>query len=186
MSKLGQLLHNYQRFVSLPWESNLSGSQKIWFVIYDKAEERTLRQRISEFELATKNAQHGWLLHDVTNEFPRWMADQEYRDGYFQSPEDLDLLMPQFKEYLCANVMARLADCRADERTVLALVGLGSLFGLLKVSELVPELVAHIRGRLVIFFPGDYDNNNYRFLEARDGWNYLAVPITAHQGTIER
>jgi hypothetical protein len=37
-----------------------------------------------------------------------------------------------------------------------------------------------IRGRLVIFFPGEYDSNNYRLLDARDGWNYLAVPITLH------
>ena len=31
---------------------------------------------------------------------------------------------------------------------------------------------------LSIFFPGQYEQNNYRLLDARDGWNYLAVPIT--------
>jgi len=40
----------------------------------------------------------------------------------------------------------------------------------------------HIQGRLLIFFPGVYEQNNYRLLDARDGWNYLAVPITAHEG----
>jgi len=39
-----------------------------------------------------------------------------------------------------------------------------------------------IRGRLLVFFPGEYENNNYRLLDARDGWNYLAVPITAREG----
>jgi hypothetical protein len=34
---------------------------------------------------------------------------------------------------------------------------------------------------LLVFFPGQFDNNNYRLLDARDGWNYLAVPITADQ-----
>ena len=35
-----------------------------------------------------------------------------------------------------------------------------------------------VKGRLVIFFPGEYYQGNYRFLEARDGWGYRAVPIT--------
>lgn len=36
-----------------------------------------------------------------------------------------------------------------------------------------------IRGRLLVFFPGEYQENHYRLLDARDGWNYHAVPITA-------
>ena len=40
----------------------------------------------------------------------------------------------------------------------------------------------HIRGRLLVFFPGVYEQNNYRLLDARDGWNYHAVPITASDG----
>ena len=35
----------------------------------------------------------------------------------------------------------------------------------------------------VVFFPGDYSDNVYHLLEARAGWNYMAVPITAHEGT---
>ena len=33
--------------------------------------------------------------------------------------------------------------------------------------------------RLLVFFPGSYEDNNYRLLDGYDGWNYLAVPITA-------
>jgi hypothetical protein len=36
-----------------------------------------------------------------------------------------------------------------------------------------------IRGRVVVFFPGELEQNNYRLLGARDGWNYLAIAITA-------
>jgi hypothetical protein len=43
------------------------------------------------------------------------------------------------------------------------------------------EIERDIRGRVVVFFPGEYENNNYRLLDARDGWNYLAVPITLHE-----
>ena len=35
-----------------------------------------------------------------------------------------------------------------------------------------------IRGRFGLFFPGEFDINDDRLLDARDGWNYLAVPIT--------
>ena len=35
-----------------------------------------------------------------------------------------------------------------------------------------------VRGRIAVFFPGEYEDSNYRLLDARDGWNYLAVPIT--------
>jgi len=29
-----------------------------------------------------------------------------------------------------------------------------------------------------VFFPGQLEQNNYRLLDARDGWNYMAVPIS--------
>jgi hypothetical protein len=62
----------------------------------------------------------------------------------------------------------------------LALVGGGGLFGLHSVSSLIERIESHIPGRLVIFFPGEHDakNNSYRLLGAKDGWGYLAVPIT--------
>ena len=62
-----------------------------------------------------------------------------------------------------------------------ALAGVGSLFGLLKVKGVVDRLAPIVPGRLVVFFPGSYEENNYRLLDAYDGWGYLAVPITADQ-----
>jgi hypothetical protein len=66
-----------------------------------------------------------------------------------------------------------------DENAVIALKGVGSLFGLLKVKDVVDRLAPLVRGKLLIFFPGSYENNNYRLLDGYDGWNYLAIPITA-------
>jgi hypothetical protein len=57
-----------------------------------------------------------------------------------------------------------------------------SLFGFCRVSELVSRVESSIRGRLLVFFPGEHENNTYRFLDAREGWNYLAVPITSDEG----
>jgi hypothetical protein len=39
---------------------------------------------------------------------------------------------------------------------------------------------ADIEGVWSSSFPGQFERNNYRLLDARDGWNYLAVPITLH------
>ena len=69
-----------------------------------------------------------------------------------------------------------------NENTVVAAHGTASLFGFTKLSLVLKEVEHDIRGRLLLFFPGQYENNNYRLLDARDGWNYLAVPITLHSG----
>ena len=62
---------------------------------------------------------------------------------------------------------------------VIAIKGVGSRFGFLKVKEVVDKLAPMVKGRLLVFFPGSYEDNNYRLLDGYDGWNYLAVPITA-------
>lgn len=63
---------------------------------------------------------------------------------------------------------------------MVAVFGVGTLFGFARISQILKMIETEIRGRLVIFFPGQFDRNNYRLLDARDGWNYLAVPITQH------
>jgi len=179
MSRVDKLIQSYKTYISLTWEENLAGNQRIIFAVYDKADERTLRTKLTEFELCTQQTNHGWYHHDLTNAFPAWMAQEDYKESYFQSPEDLEMLMPEFRAYLAQQLIERLTAATVDANTVVALSGLSGLFGFLQISDLVGQLQPQVRGRLLLFFPGDYENNNYRFLDARDGWNYLAVPITA-------
>ena len=73
-----------------------------------------------------------------------------------------------------------------DLTDLLALYGVASLFGFLRISEILPMVEGHIRGRLLVFFPGVYEQNNYRLLDARDGWNYHAVPITPSEAEARR
>ena len=84
----------------------------------------------------------------------------------------------EFKPHVAQRLRDRLK--HADENTVLALQGVASLYGFLRVSELIHEVEQAILGRLLVFFPGTKDGNNYRLLDARDGWNYLANGITLH------
>jgi hypothetical protein len=186
VSKVDRLVKRYEGFVTLPWDQSLAGAQRVWFVIYDKTDERRIRARIGEFELATKGAGHGWQLVDLTDSFPHWMAGQEYRESYFLSPEDLDILLPGFSDQVSHNLSAVLTGDEATTDSVVAVMGIASLFGFVKVSKIINSVTNHIRGRLVVFFPGEYENNNYlinyRLLDARDGWNYLSVPITTGEG----
>ena len=57
----------------------------------------------------------------------------------------------------------------------------GALFGLTKVKGIVDAFAPRVGGRLLVFFPGSFENDNYSLLDGYDGWNYLAVPITADQ-----
>ena len=69
----------------------------------------------------------------------------------------------------------------AGPDTVVALLGVGTLFGLARVSSVVEGIKETVPGRLLVFFPGEHhpENHTYRLLDARDGWNYLAVPLLA-------
>ena len=59
------------------------------------------------------------------------------------------------------------------------MLGVATLFGLTRVSTAIEKVAPVIKGRMLVFFPGQHENGNYRLLDARDGWNYLAIPITA-------
>ncbi|QCO03446.1 BREX protein BrxB domain-containing protein [Azospirillum argentinense] len=181
MARIEDLAETYGRHVGLPWQRTVAGAQRAIMLVYDKELERTLRARIDVFEVATRRGGHGWRLVDITDSFARWIADDEYREPYFESPEDLQLkLEAEFASDVASRIREALTADGVDENTVVAVLGAGSLFGFTRVSQVLTLVEAEIRGRLLIFFPGDFENNTYRLLDAKDGWNYLATPITLH------
>ena len=182
MNEIESLIQAYEQFARLPWDATLAGPQKVWFAIYDPGNERRLRLRIQEFESATMRARHTWHLVDITDSFAHWMANHEYREEYFKQPDDMDLALADYEKYLADLVQEELTLEGVDANTVVAISGIGSLFGLTLASTLLEAIAPHIRGRLLVFFPGHRDGSNYRLLDARDGWNYLATPITANDG----
>jgi hypothetical protein len=182
MGRIEELAEHYGKHIALPWERGVAGAQRVVMVVYDKEAERMLRARRQLFATATEAAGHGWHELDLTDAFAAWLAADEFRDAYFESPEDLGLkLETEFLDALAAKVREALTGPNVTDTSVVALFGIGSLFGFTRVSRLVQAIDREIRGRLVIFFPGHFEQNNYRLLDARDGWNYLAVPIT-HAG----
>jgi hypothetical protein len=177
MSDIEDLLRRYEDVVRLPWERSLAGPEKVWLAVYDPAQERRLRLRLPEFEVITKNAGHGWVQIDLADAFAEWMAQHEYREAYFESPEDMALALQEFTDYAVELVRSRLTAPGAGADTVVAVAGVASLFGLTFASDVLEKVNPAIHGRLLVFFPGHRDGANYRLLDARDGWDYLAVPI---------
>jgi hypothetical protein len=186
MGRIEDLASRYQNHISAPWQRNLAGAQRTIFVVHDKIDERKLRAKLELFELHTRQAGRGWKQFDFTGTFARWMSALDYREAYFDEPADLPMkLESDFINHAAQELRQTLKADDVDANTAVAVYGVASLFGFTKVSLVIKEVEHDIRGRLVLFFPGEFENNNYRLLDARDGWNYLAVPITLHTGAIE-
>jgi hypothetical protein len=183
MSAIDRLLSNYSRHVRLPWAANVSGKQRVWFAVYPPSEERRVRARLPQFETLTLEANHGWTSVDLTRLLPEFLAAHKYRESIFQKPEHLKA--GSQLELRAAAVITE--TCSLDEATsdsVVAITGLSSLFDFMRVSSLIERVEDHVRGRLLVFFPGEYAGNIYRFMDARDGFNYMAVPITSTESFI--
>jgi len=181
MGRIETLIRNYEEFVKLPWDKNIAGQQKVWFAVYDPQAERRLRCRIEEFELVTRSAGHAWKIIDLNDIFSEWMAAQEYRESYFENPDDLEFALEDFRHAVIDRVASLLTFKDVDDNAVVAIYGLPSLFGFMRVATLMEKVSSYIRGRLLVFFPGEHEGTTYRFLDAQDGWNYLAVPILSRE-----
>ena len=179
MSRIQQLAKSYGQHIATAWQRTIADSQRVIIIVYDKELERDILAHKDEFEIATKQANRDWFEVDVAPIFAEWIAEAEYRDAYFESPDDLQLkLESEFTTFVANRICTTLNKANASENSVVSVFGVGSLFAFTRVSQVLKLVESSIRGRLVIFFPGQYEQNNYRLLDARDGWNYLAVPIT--------
>ena len=183
MSRIDDLAELYERHIGAPWLKNLAGAQRILFAVYPKEDERRLRIKLQDFQQRTVAAGHQWQELDLTDVFPAWMAGEEYRDEYFHSPEDLysvGKLDAEFANYCAARLREALTAPEVTDDTVVVVHGVGALFGFTRLHFILQKVEGDIRGRLLVFFPGTYEQNAYRLLDARDNWNYLATPLSCN------
>jgi len=179
VSRVKRLIQSYGKYIAVPWRDDAAAAQRVIFCVYNENEELRIRAKIDEFEIATKQAGREWAVFDLTDTFAAWLSSQKYAKSYYQKPELLSTLLPKYLDYISIEFKSFLDQKNVGGESVVALKGVGSLFGFLKVKEVVDKLAPMVKGRLLVFFPGSYENNNYRLLDGYDGWNYLAVPITA-------
>lgn len=181
MSYVEDLIESYRRFVALQWPKTVAPPQRVWMAVYPPKYERRLRLNLQEFKNATVQAGHPWECIDITTSFERWLAGHEYAEAYFEEPDLLETALPAFFDRLVDEIRGQL-ESHNDPTGVVGLLGAGAMFGLgdsVKVSALMNAVNGSIAGRLLVLFPGNHDHNSYRLLDARDGWDYLATPITA-------
>lgn len=178
MDQVAALCKAYEEQLSIPWDATVAGPQRVWLAVYDPRAERRLRARMEEFAIATKKSGRRWQQADLTRAFANWMNGHEYRDAYFSDPETVELALADFQDSVARQVRDALTAPAVGDETVVAIIGIGALFPMARASKLIEDVASAIRGRLLVFFPGESDGPNYRLLNARDGWNYLAIAIT--------
>jgi len=180
MNKVERLKTSFESYIRIPWQQSAAPSQRVVFCMYDAIDELRIRAKIGEFQLVTEQAEHEWLPFDLTDTFANWLGAQKYASKYYEKPELLVTLLEKYADDIVARFEQYILEHSAGTNTVVALTGVGSLFGLLKVSQIVARFAPLVTGRLLVFFPGSYrEDNSYRLFDAYDGWDYLAVPITA-------
>ena len=177
MAEFDLLLRAYSSHVHTPWRENLSGAEKVWFLVYNPASERRFRKRMPELALATQESQHGWVPVDLTSKFPEWLTTWRHREGCFRRPEGLPEQL--FHKTLCDGLIIELLKARDGD--VVALMGAGSLYGVLRLSSVVKAIEGEIKGRLLVCFPGVREANTYKLFDTADGWNYLGIPIVVNR-----
>lgn len=179
-SKIDQLLSAFELVVNEPWTTALSGQEKIWFLVYDPSEQRKIDLRLEDYETETMKAGKKWTLISLKNCFPSWMAGHDYKEEYFNDPETLvDQLEVEFKQYAIQFLTSEIKKQEVDDNTLIVIKDISSLFGFNRISDVLNGCANAFIGRVLIFFPGEFEKNHYRLLDARDGWSYLARPIIA-------
>jgi hypothetical protein len=86
-TRIDLLVEAYEKVVKEPWSSALSGQERIWFLVYDPAEQRKVDLRLGDFETAAIKAGKKWKSISLKYCFPSWMANHEYKEDYFSNPE---------------------------------------------------------------------------------------------------
>jgi hypothetical protein len=139
MARIEDLAESYGRHIVVPWQRMVAGAQRVVMIVYEREIERTLRARQKLFETATVSAGHDWREVDLTDGFAKWMASDEYRDAYFEDPSDLALKLDshEFRDYLADTIRRVLTADDVTESTVVALFGVGAIFGFAKLSEVL-------------------------------------------------
>ena len=177
MNTFDEILAAYVKQVQLPWAADVPPAGRVWIVWYDKSLQNRFTGRLGEFEHATLKAGHGWRVLSLSQWFGAWIEQHEFFDALVEQPAELRGLLPEIERGLTEEITKALASCTTDD--VLAIDGCGALFGVARVSTLISRVANFIPGRLLVGFPGKHTAGVYRLLDARDGWNYHAIPIPA-------
>ena len=135
--------------------------------------------------MQTQKAGHGWRHIDLAPWFGKWIARNEFFDALIEQLREIRGLLPDIEDELVSESEGG-SSRLFPSNDVLAVDGCGALFGVARVSTLISKIADSVPGRLLVGFPGKHSGGVYRLLDARDGWNYHAIPIPSRQCTVRR
>ncbi len=182
MNDVDRLVEALRQQLLHPWTPDKSGGERVWFLVHDPDRTRAVLARKEAFRQATEAAGKRWVEIDISDEFGRWMAGHRYAARYYAKPRLATTIAADFAAALVEDITRRVSELGVDDQTLLAITGTESLYGITKLSHLTKMIEDAIPGRLLVFFPGEFTEPHYRFLNARDGWSYLAIPIVPVSG----
>lgn len=86
--RLSKLIKSFSSYISVPWGAFFQQkSEQFLLLRRQKADELKLRVHASvNLKKLSGQSNHGWLLLDITNSFPEWMAELDYVEGYLKTP----------------------------------------------------------------------------------------------------
>lgn len=179
MAQIDRLARVFAGHVAVGWPANSSGSQRVVMVVYDPADETALRRKLDLFKQGARDAGKTWSSLDLTPRIGAWLAAHRYREGYFEEPEELFAAgESRIGAAVAEAIASALAEPGHDADAILAVHGVASLYGFASVADVLSRVEHAIKGRLVVFFPGRVQQGRYRLLDARESWDYHAVPVT--------
>jgi len=182
MNYVDRLVEGLKQQLAHPWTTDKSGGERVWFLVYSPDKMRNIIARTESFRLVAEEAGKRWEQIDLSRSFGAWMGKHRYAARYYAKPGLATTVPADFAKSLAEDVVAEIRSRECDERTLLAITGTEALYGILKLSHFTRTIEEAVVGRLLVFFPGEYSEPQYRFLDARDGWNYLAIPIVPVSG----
>lgn len=184
MNYVERLIEALTQQLRHPWGRDKSGGERVWFLVFDPDKLREVLARKEAFRLATEAAGKRWEEIDLSHSFGYWMAGHRYAKRYFARPNLATTIAEDYATDLAEEIMEQIKRRHIDEETLLVITGTEALYGILKLSHITRLIEDNVPGRLLVFFPGEYREPQYRFLDARDGWNYLAIPIVPVSGRV--
>lgn len=185
MNRVDSLIESYKRHISMPYRKEKSLTQRTWIAVYPPEEELRLRIKLGEFEILTKDNGYEWSGIDLSDAIADWLdsLDERKKQECLANDKDTeDTAESLFKRHLVKVIENAIGKQKAVDcdKTVFAITGSMGIYDLTFISDVFEDLHKDTPGNLLLFFPGEKEGNIYKFLNARKGWNYMAVPILAN------
>lgn len=167
-----ELVAEYSRFVELPWRRDPPVLDRLLVLASPLGRAGIHLRLLGDLKRVTEEAGHRWVHLDLFVMLGRWAPSHHGVEEYWsdrQKAGELDELMQEIEVRLEEAFRTE----RADDDTVVALDGVGSLVPYSRFADVLQRAASLVPGRLLAFVPRPEEDGPSRFLIGSDGWELL-------------